>query len=148
MFNKLTIELKNDKKLDFSISSLMQGVLMELIDSGYAETLHEQGLNPYTQHVKFQDGSIKWVISTLTEESGKKILMPLLSDKLEQIHIRHKDLEFKINQQEDRIGIIRGTSGKYIFRGMQSVYKYGIRDTDSVQGGWQIQELSGCIKYL
>ena len=100
MFNKLTIELKNDKKLDFGISSLMQGVLMELIDSGYAETLHEQGLNPYTQHVKFQDGSIKWVISTLTEESGKKILMPLLSDKLEQIHIRHKDFEFKINSRK------------------------------------------------
>ena len=33
MFNKLTIELKNDKKLDFGISSLMQGVMMELIDS-------------------------------------------------------------------------------------------------------------------
>ena len=58
MFNKLTIELKNDKKLDFGISSLMQGVMMELIDSEYAETLHEQGLNPYTQHVKFQDGSL------------------------------------------------------------------------------------------
>lgn len=72
MFNKLTIELKNDKKLDFGISSLMQGVMMELIDSEYAETLHEQGLNPYTQHVKFQDGSIKWIISTLTEESEKR----------------------------------------------------------------------------
>lgn len=96
MFKKIEILLKNDVKLDYSVSSLMQGVLMEFIDEDYADELHISGLNPYSQHVEFVDGNMRWVITTLTEQASEKIILPLLNKDIQTITIKHKNLELQI----------------------------------------------------
>ena len=47
---KLTINLEADsEEFGYYQSSNLQGILMEQIDSEYAELLHGQGMNPYSQ---------------------------------------------------------------------------------------------------
>jgi len=65
--------------------SLFHGLLMENINRDYGEYLHEEGLKPYSQYLRFDRENKKyiWKISALNEEAEREILEPLknLSDK-------------------------------------------------------------------
>ena len=50
MLAKLEMILEGEE-IDYRNSSNLQGVLMERIDTEYAEILHEQRLNPYSQYL-------------------------------------------------------------------------------------------------
>ena len=45
MLARLELILDNEQ-IDYRNSSNLQGVIMENIDTGYAQVLHEQALNP------------------------------------------------------------------------------------------------------
>ena len=51
MLAKLVLSLKSDsdKKISMSMSSVFQGVLMEVVGSKTAAWLHENQINPYSQ---------------------------------------------------------------------------------------------------
>ena len=55
MIRSLEIKLAapTGAKLTQSACSLLHGVLMEHIDSTYAELLHQQSLRPYSQYLYF-----------------------------------------------------------------------------------------------
>lgn len=50
MISRIVVELKtlSKEKIDYNIGSALQGVLMNIIDTQYAQRLHEQSLNPYS----------------------------------------------------------------------------------------------------
>lgn len=50
MIAKIEMQLNCDT-VNYRNSSNLQGVIMENIDTGYADFLHQQGLNPYSQYV-------------------------------------------------------------------------------------------------
>ena len=50
MYAKLRIEL-DSSQISYQQSSNLQGVLMEQIDTDYAQELHQYSLNPYSQYV-------------------------------------------------------------------------------------------------
>ena len=97
MLGRLEVMFENpeNRKSNYNISSLFQGVMMESIDRNYAEILHHNGLKPYSQHVEFGPKVIKWVINTLDKEAKEGIINPLLND-LESVTLKHKDLTLKV----------------------------------------------------
>ena len=97
MYAKLSLELENNE-IGYFQSSNLQGVMMEAIDSEYAELLHRNQLNPYSQFVTKEDGKTIWHIHTVSEEAYEKILLPVA--KLSSVYIRQKDKEIKIGKRE------------------------------------------------
>ena len=47
---------------------------MQFMTTEYVESLHSNGLRPYTQHVEINKDTIDWVITTLTKEAKENII--------------------------------------------------------------------------
>ena len=89
MYTELRMELDTNE-ITYQQSSNMQGVLMEQIDTGYAEQLHQNHLNPYSQHLIKENGKMVWYIKTVTDEAYENIIIPL--SKMEQIKLKKKNI--------------------------------------------------------
>ena len=59
MYAKLRIEL-DSSQISYQQSSNLQGVLMEQIDTDYAQELHQYSLNPYSQYVVKEKDKTVW----------------------------------------------------------------------------------------
>lgn len=102
MLAELRLELESDcSELGYYQSSNLQGVLMQHIDCDYAEQLHMQSLNPYSQHMEITDKKI-WCISVLNEEAYRYIIEPLLKTEFQEFSIEKKDIHVRIKSKELR----------------------------------------------
>lgn len=93
---QIILEKPKDRHLNVNVSSMLQGVLMELISYESATEFHNGGRQPYSQHVQIQDKCLVWNIHTLTKQAYDQIIVPMLDDSIQKIYLRHKDLELKI----------------------------------------------------
>ena len=84
MVGRLELTL-DSKEIDYKNSSNLQGVIMENIDNEYADILHTQGYNPYSQYVYTKDNKVIWCINTLDEKAYDKIIQRLLDDKFNDV---------------------------------------------------------------
>ncbi|MCI8634682.1 MAG: CRISPR-associated endoribonuclease Cas6 [Eubacterium sp.] len=83
-------------------SSILQGILMEQMDTNYARRMHEQGWRPYSQYL--DTGSCKeWVVKTCTQEAYQEIILPLLSAQFTQFTIEKKNMQIKILEKNSKI---------------------------------------------
>lgn len=100
MLAQLRMKLEVDKEeFGYYQSSNMQGVLMERLESDYAEQMHISGLKPYSQYIV--GGSQKeWVVNTLTKEAYQKIISPLLDRAFTEFMIEKKNMHIKILSKE------------------------------------------------
>ena len=100
MLATLQIELgsKDEQKIKYSYGSLFQGLMMEYLDTDYAEYLHSQTLNPYSQFVYFDKKKQHyiWQISTLTKDAKVNILDKLVEQIGSSITLTHNDLNFDV----------------------------------------------------
>lgn len=101
MLAELTLQLKSEEgDLSCYQSSNLQGVLMSSIDSDYAATLHQQGLNPYSLCLlKSDEGTPEWHIRTLTDDAYTQIILPLMEKDFDHFTIEKKGMEVKITQK-------------------------------------------------
>lgn len=97
MYARLKIELES-QEIDIRQSSNFQGILMEQIDTQYAEWLHGNQLHPYSQFLVREEGKTFWCVNTLTSEAYDKILCPL--QKLEQVNMRKKETVLKLGERQ------------------------------------------------
>ena len=99
---ELKIELQCDKlkKIGFNKSSLLQGIIMENIDSDYAESLHEQKLRPYSQCVRYESGKNIWYIKTFNYSAYKGIIENLLKEEFDKFTLEYDDVEVIIVKKE------------------------------------------------
>ena len=81
MIAKIEMQLNCDT-VNYRNSSNLQGVIMENIDTGYADFLHQQGLNPYSQYVHKKEGKTYWCICTLDNESYEQIITRFMNSEL------------------------------------------------------------------
>lgn len=103
MLADLKLELEsNSEEFGYYKSSNLQGVLMEQIDSSYAQKLHEQGLKPYSQYITGGDQK-EWHVKTLTTEAYQQIIFPLLDSRFEEFDIAKKQIHVKIRKKEVRV---------------------------------------------
>lgn len=81
-------------------SSNLQGILMEQIDTNYAQQMHEQGLKPYSQHLEMH--TKEWVVKTCTKEAYQEIILPLSDSAFTQFKIEKKDMQIKILEKNTK----------------------------------------------
>lgn len=60
------LTLPAGEKLNQSMGSLLQGLLMERTDSSWAQEMHTQQVRPYSQYVTVVEGKPVWRIQTIT----------------------------------------------------------------------------------
>lgn len=100
MLAELRLELETgDPGFGYYQSSNLQGVLMGLIDTGYAKQLHAQGRKPYSQYIR-NGGHKEWMIKTLTQEAYQQIILPLLDSKFQEFDIEKKHIHVRICKKE------------------------------------------------
>ena len=100
MLASLKLELRTDKdNLSVLQSSNLQGVIMQKIDTNYAERLHVSSLNPYSQYLRTGDETI-WYINALTNEAYEEIIQPLMNPEFRAFRIEKKELDVSIVSRE------------------------------------------------
>lgn len=100
MLAKLTMSLEVDGEgFGYYQSSNLQGILMEQIDSDYAELMHRQGMNPYSQFLCCDNG-FQWIVCTLTKEAYKQIILPLNNPDFSSFCIKKKNIQVRITKKE------------------------------------------------
>lgn len=75
MLARLSIVL-DAEDVDYHKSSLLQGVLLERLDSKYVDFLHHQQMHPYSQYVQRTENGMVWHIQTLNKEAYEQIIVP------------------------------------------------------------------------
>ncbi len=98
MLARITIKLQTDAELSIHMSSLFQGVLMELLPKDYAGALHCNKINPYTSHIEKRRDNWYWIITTLDEEAYDIIIDNTLK-KTKEIHLKHINLTIQLTQR-------------------------------------------------
>lgn len=112
--DKLTIKIQSPGRYAGEKASLFQGALMEMINPKYASRLHVTGLHPYSQHIVTCGSAAEWTICTLTEEAKENIIMPLLSDSFEEVHLTHGDLTLSVFSKNLETTSISSLAKKYM----------------------------------
>ena len=98
MIAKLRMKLEIQAgELSFHYGSLMQGVLMEKIDSSYAGKMHSGALNPYSQAIYQTSGQYFWEINALNQEAKEEILDVIA--KSEEFFIKKKNQRVKVTEK-------------------------------------------------
>lgn len=100
---ELKMTLPEGEKLNQSMGSLMQGILMERTDSAWAAEMHTQRVRPYSQYVIMKEGNPIWRIQTITDEAFEYLIYPLLS--LNRVYLKQRNFDivlsdFRIIRQE------------------------------------------------
>lgn len=102
MLATLQIELEsNNQKIKYSYGSLFHGLIMEYINTDYAEFLHNQTLNPYSQYVCYdkEKNCYVWNISTLTKDAKLNIIDSLVEKIDKSIYLTHNDMELNVKSK-------------------------------------------------
>lgn len=99
MLARLELKLKCKEELNYQMSSLFHGVLMELLPGEYVEYLHLSQLHPYTQHLEYREGSWYWIICCLNEEATRTIIQESLWN-IEEITIKKREMHIDILQKK------------------------------------------------
>lgn len=97
MFAKLELELKSEEQISYQMSSLFHGVLMEQIDTEYADRLHESELHPFTSHLEYKNNKWYWIITVLNKEAFDQIITRF--SNLESIRLEKKKMDVRIVQR-------------------------------------------------
>ena len=99
MLAKLEMILEGEE-IDYRNSSNLQGVLMERIDTEYAEILHEQRLNPYSQYLIKNENQYIWCIQTLNEEAYEQMIQKMISQDFSEFQIKNKKSAIRITEKK------------------------------------------------
>lgn len=99
MLSKLELKLKveGEEKLNYNMSSMMQGVLMEKLQTEYVERLHKNGLHPYQQFLCINKEQFSWNIHTVTKEAEKNIIQKIIYEN--EFYIEKKDIRLNVIQK-------------------------------------------------
>lgn len=84
----LTLKGKEEKRHSHSLGSVLQGFLMEQLDTGYARRMHQMQLHPYSQSLRVVGKQLVWKVNTLTYEAGVEMIGKIKD--LKEISLRHR----------------------------------------------------------
>lgn len=95
MIAYLEMKLQCESELSYQMSSLFQGVLMELLPQEFCEELHQSKLHPYAQHLEMRDKCWYWVVNCLNREATQIMILDTLM-KQSELFIRKHELKITI----------------------------------------------------
>ena len=93
---EIVLSLPENEKVHRAMGSILQGALMEILDSESADKLHEDGLRPYSQYVYFNKNKQLpiWRVNVLNDWAYEKLLIPLMNQ--EKLFLRHKNYQVNL----------------------------------------------------
>ena len=97
---KIRFEYKKEIKPNNSLASVFHGILMENIDTAYADYLHISQIHPYSQYITGENGCVVWSINTLDTKSADKIINALSSEKFMLADIKSKEIQLNVVSKE------------------------------------------------
>lgn len=100
MLAKLEFAFKKDEDFNFNMGSIFQGLIMERINSEYAERLHGQGVKPYSQYCISRKESFNWTLATINKEAKEQLLNTFLDNDKDEFYLSYKDLSLKIIEKK------------------------------------------------
>lgn len=104
MLSKIVMKIdEGASDIGYQSGSIFQGIIMENINTRYADKLHRLPYNPYSQYILKNKEGLYWVISALNQEAYENVMLPLL--ELKTIEIKKKNIELKI--QDKRLETIQ-----------------------------------------
>jgi len=94
MLAKFDVTLRCEKDFyNMNMGSLFHGAFMELIPTEYAETLHQNDIQPFSQSIESCDDGIVWHIRTLDNECREYISGALMDKRVIEIKDKKRKLE-------------------------------------------------------
>lgn len=87
--------LPDGEKLNQSMGSLMQGILMEKTDSDWAAEMHTQRVRPFSQYVTMKEGKPIWCIQTITDLAFEHLIYPLM--RLNRVHLKQRGFDIGLS---------------------------------------------------
>lgn len=92
MIAKLKIYINSeDIDITYHITSLLHGVIMENISTEYADELHNNQLNPYSQYLTKDNNQWCWVVSAVGKEAIENIINVLNNASFSSFRLKHKN---------------------------------------------------------
>lgn len=121
---KLLMELQTDKDtLRYHSAALLHGALMELLSPEFADKMHIIGLRPYSQSIRTVRDRLTWKICTLDKEAEEEIISFLLKDEIEELKLKHNDINIKIVSKSLWKESYRDLIEKYYFSDCDRIVK-------------------------
>lgn len=96
---RLIMKLESSGEINYKMSSLFHGALMELIPEDYAEVLHQSRLHPYSQYIRLKDKNWYWIVNVLNQEAEEIILNQTLSH-LSEFYLKRNEITVHITETE------------------------------------------------
>lgn len=96
----LTLEHTAEKQVTVNMSSVFQGMLMEVLDEETCVWLHRQQRHPYSQFLRYEGNKIYWTISTVTKEAYERIILPMQREEVQHLESHHHEMIFEIRKRE------------------------------------------------
>ncbi len=97
---KIKFEYNEDIKINNNLASAFHGILMENIDTNYAEYLHRSMVHPYSQFITGEDNCVVWNINTLDTDAAEKIIKKLENDSFDRADIKSKNVSLSVISKE------------------------------------------------
>ena len=89
-----------DTNLRYDKTSNLQGVLMENIDTVYANKLHESTMHPYSQHVENINDKSYWIVNAVNKEAEQQIIDKLMNADFREFCFKKDGKRVKIVNKE------------------------------------------------
>lgn len=92
---EIELQLPAGTKLNQSMGSVLQGVLMEKTDPNWAEEMHRMEVRPYSQYVVWQEEKALWRLQALTDESMERMILPM--EGISSIYLKQRGQEIGLS---------------------------------------------------
>ncbi len=93
---KIIMTADTNRIYNFNLSSVLQGILMSVIDTNYAESLHSNALHSYSQYMEPVGKNIVWTVNALNDDCIKNISEALLSPSFQEASIYATGTKLKV----------------------------------------------------
>ena len=93
----LDAAMEKNKSMSYVKAVSLQGVLMEIIDTEYAEMLHTSTLHPYSQCVVKNGTNNQWIVNALDKDAYDRIIVPL--SRIDAFKITHDDIDVLVTNK-------------------------------------------------
>lgn len=92
MLSKIKMYIHSDDfEITRHITSILHGVLMDIVSVEYADFLHSGGLNPYSMYLSKENNEWCWTVCTVGKTSHNEIIQKLADSNFTKFTVKHKD---------------------------------------------------------
>lgn len=144
---RMELDISEEQEFSYQKASLMQGVLMEWLTPEYAEKLHTNGWNPYSQYLEKKQGKWYWIVNIFQEEAFQEIYPVLMNASNTDIFLKHGNQRIKIAGKETEITDLQELMNEFYFKDSprQICIRFKTPTAFKQKGGYLFVPDIGCI---